>query len=229
LDTTLPTISYSGIAALGLEFLKFNFLESVPATYYKFIKNVVPGLIDPLVAPALVLTNSDYGEFISEAAGTVLEPLGKFDFPTTISYGLDGYAHSTGLIAEASKVLYGDPSDTATFPGVVAAGNSVEISGPLVKRIFFGASIRVQSGVNAKSIITKVKSAVAGVVNASGVGEDIAFSDIIEAMNRVIGVTAVVVLYPTYNSLHDVIKVQNFEKALVLDAQNDVEITLLSA
>jgi uncharacterized phage protein gp47/JayE len=76
-------------------------------------------------------------------------------------------------------------------------------------------------------VIGKVKSAVAAAINKTAVGEDIALSDLVEAANQVVGVVSVVLKSPTYNLSNDVIKVQSYEKALILDVTNDIKVSLL--
>ena len=68
--------------------------------------------------------------------------LDKLSFPTGLYSGVDGYAFSTGLIGEANRVVYGDPDDEATYPGMAAAGATVLTSGPLVKRIKLALALR---------------------------------------------------------------------------------------
>ena len=45
---------------------------------------------------------------------------------------LDGYKYNTGLIQQANRVVYGDPTDRSEFPGVSAAGSDIFIKPPLV-------------------------------------------------------------------------------------------------
>lgn len=164
---------------------------------------------------------------ITSSAGTTMAALDKLAFPTSLSKGIDGYDHSTGLIGEATRVVYGDERDPATYPGVIAAGAAVNISGPLVKRISVSLAIRARLGVSTSDVAGKVRSAVASVVNKSGVGQSIAISDLVNAAARVNGVQAVTIVSPTYGVGSDLIAVQPYEKALVLNVDTDVLVTFV--
>jgi hypothetical protein len=68
---------------------------------------------------------------------------------------------------------------------------------------------------------------VASVINASPVGQSISISSIIENCQMVNGVDSIAVIYPTYNVGNDRIPVQPFEKALVLNLDNDVTVNII--
>jgi uncharacterized phage protein gp47/JayE len=72
-----------------------------------------------------------------------------------------------------------------------------------------------------------VRNAVASVINQGGVGEAIAFSHITGAADDVAGVIASAVVSPTYNSTSDTIPVGAFERPLVLDLKNDIQIAFV--
>lgn len=167
---------------------------------------------------------------VGAAAGTLIQSLDKLAFPTTLANGIDGYAHSTGLIAAVVETAYGDPSDTATFPGIIAAGATVDVSGPLVKRIQVSLSLRIDtSTANATDVEDQVQSAVAAVINKAGIGQPIALSLIVAAAEKVNGVTSVTIISPTYGVGNDLISVQPFEKPLVLNLAQDVTISFVGA
>jgi hypothetical protein len=62
-------------------------------------------------------------------------------------------------------------------------------------------------------------------VNQSAIGEPLALSSIVTAASKVVGVLSVTILSPTYNAGNDLIPVQPYEKALVLDLDTDIQIT----
>jgi hypothetical protein len=165
---------------------------------------------------------------ISASAGTVLTALDKLGFDTGVAVGLDGYQKNTGLVAECNKILYGDLSDTATYPGVISKGANINIDGPLVHRVQVSLSIRVRQGTQS-DVIARVQSAVAQVINSAGVGEAISFADIIAAAKKVRGVSAVTVLSPTFDASNDMISVQSFEKPMVLNLDSDVLVSITGA
>lgn len=164
---------------------------------------------------------------IGASLGTVMTALDKLNFPITVAGGVDGYSYSTGLIGEAARTLYGDDQNPATYPGVVAAGSQVLISGPIVLRVQISLSIRVRTGVTTTDVTNQVKSAVAGVINKAPIGQAIAISDIVNAASNVTGVLAVSVISPTYNLANDLISVQPYQKPLVQNLDTDVLVSIV--
>ena len=154
---------------------------------------------------------------IGAAGGTICYGLGKLGFGTDLSRGVDGYSYSTGLIAEANRVIYGDQKNASVYKGVAASGASILFSGPLVKRVGLGLSLRVQSGAASQDLADRARSAAASVVAEAGVGVSVAFSEIIDAVQKIPGIVAVSITFPSYSSTQDLIEVSSSEKAMVLD------------
>jgi hypothetical protein len=67
-----------------------------------------------------------------------------------------------------------------------------------------------------------VRSSVAALINSNPVGQAIAISNIISTVDAIIGVQAVAISSPQYDSQNDVIRVNSGEKALVLDIVSDI-------
>jgi hypothetical protein len=221
-----PTnVSAPGPSALGTSSDLVKVIEGQPTSLIKKIRSISPNATSTL-ADVMFTTYQGYGK-VGLFAGSVIKPLDKLAFNTVENSGLDGYEHSTGLIAEANKVCYGDDSDTSTYPGVVAAGAVLNISGPLVKRIEISLSIRIKTGISTVDVADKVKSAVASVVNNTAIGESIAISDIIAAATQINGVVAVAVVSPTYSSSSDLIATQPYEKPMVLNVDQDIDISFV--
>ena len=164
---------------------------------------------------------------ISDVYGAVLTSLDKLAFGTDIVPGVDGYRYNTGLLGEVNRVIMGDPRDPTSYPGVVAAGTNVNISGPLVKRIQVALAIRLRLGVLPQSAISYVRSAVAATINSFGVGKPVVISNLVAAAASINGVTAVSIVSPTYNSDNDLITVQPYEKPLVLNAEQDITVSIV--
>jgi uncharacterized phage protein gp47/JayE len=224
---TPTAITAPGPDALGsVEYRLVQLSEGTPGKLIKKIRAISPNQVDGRYVDIKFETSAGYAG-INSIAGSVISPLDKLAFSTDLALGTDGYAHTIGLIAEANRVIYGDARDVAAYPGVVAAGANVNISGPLVKRITCALNLRIRSGVGASDITDRVRSAVASVVNASGVGESIAISDIINAASKVNGVQAVSIISPTFNSESDMIAVQPYEKPLVLSLEQDIQISFV--
>jgi uncharacterized phage protein gp47/JayE len=121
----------------------------------------------------------------------------------------------------------GDLREPEAYPGVVAAGTNIAISGPLVKRIQVSLAIRLRLGVLPQDAIAYVRSAVAGAINTFGVGKSVVISDIVSAAASVNGVLAVSIVSPSYNGDNDLIAVQPYEKAFVLDAEQDITVAII--
>lgn len=222
-----PTVAFGPLqTALGTESPLFQAFEGEPSVLIKRVRSINPNS-NSLYVDIKFETNQGYRQ-VSSVAGTLVQPLDKLAFDTDLFLGVDGYRYSTGLIHEVNRVAYGDPADPSAYPGIIAAGARVNIQGPLVKRITCSLALRLKSGVSSTDIATRVRSAVASVINAVGVGEAVAISDIITAAGSVVGVVAVTVLSPVFTVGNDLISVQPFEKPLVLDLTQDISISLVS-
>jgi hypothetical protein len=162
---------------------------------------------------------------MSSSAGAALLSLDKLAFANTLMTGTDAYSYSTGLIGEVNRVIYGDPTNPSVYPGVVAAGAHVNISGPLTKRIQVGFVTRITKG-DTKSVIDRIKSAVASVINQTPQGKPVSISALIAAAEAVDGVYSVAVLSPAYGPGEDLIPVQANEKPRVLDVDQDILVSI---
>ena len=220
------TSTFSGPGTLGSSASLFKVFEASPGRLIKQILSVSSDPVNGSLVNIKFQTSPGYVN-IGAVAGSLLQSLDKLAFPTTLTTGIDGYQHSVGLIGEVARVLYGDEQDPATYPGVVAAGRTVNISGPLVKRISVSLSIRIRSGVTEADVKNRVRSAVASVINQTEIGQSVPISDIVTAAGSVNGVLAVTILSPAYTSGQDLISVQPYEKPLVLNLDSDIQVSLI--
>jgi len=220
------------VAALGINAGLIQVYESSPSRLTKQISGIAPNgssLVD------IKFTTKGGYQNVGAAYGTIIRALDKLQFgidQTTgavqsINPGVDAYVHNAGLIAEANKVVYGDESDSSSYPGIAAAGANINISGPIIRRIQVSFAVRAATGVDTQDIRAKVRSAVASVINQAGVGESIAISKLITAAQGINGVVGITVLAPVYGSGNDLIPIQPFEKALVLDVEQDIQVSLV--
>lgn len=175
-----------------------------------------------LSAKSLILDTSNQFEKINEIAGVSINAIGKLDFPNEINRGVDAYKFHTGLIGESNRIVYGEPRDNTTYPGVAAAGAEIFIKAPLVRRINVSIDVRVRTGVPFSTIVEEVRNSVAALVNSNPVGQPIAISDIVSNVNAIIGVQAVAISSPQYDAQNDVIRINSGEKSLVLDVIADI-------
>ncbi len=226
-DRTLLAYDNSGLDELGSFASHVQIVEGTPSKLVKKIRAISPNAEDSSYLDIKFETVTGY-RLINEAAGSVIQSLDKLDFPVSLVEGVDGYRYSTGLIREANRVAYGDPTDPASYPGIVAAGARVNIEGPLVRRITCSLALRLKTGVGENDVKVRVRSAVASVINDTDVGASISISSLIDAAQAIPGVTAVTWLAPEYGAGNDLISVQPFEKPLVLDLVEDIRISLVS-
>jgi uncharacterized phage protein gp47/JayE len=210
---------------LGTQITLVQLLESLPARYIKKIIGIAPNVGDSETMNLKFETGSGFAE-ISEAAGSIVSALDKLAFSSDISQGIDGYKYSTGLLGEVNRVIYGDAQDPATYPGVAAAGTQVNIQGPLIKRISLALSARIKSGFSRAEIAERIKSIVASTINQSLLGQSIPISSIVAAASRVLGVISIAIISPLYNTVNDLISVQPFEKALIINP-DDVSVSFV--
>lgn len=221
-----PWTTFTGPVTLGTAAPLVQMQEGSASKLIKKIRTISPNSDDGTLVDIKFKTVAGY-RLMSAAAGSLIQPIDKLDFPTDLFLGVDGYRYSTGLIHEVNRVAYGDPADPAAYPGIIAAGANVNIQGPLVRRITCSLALRLKSGVSSKDIIARVRSAVASVINALGVGDPVAISDLVTAAGSVAGVVAVTVLAPIFSAGNDLISIQPFEKPLVLDLEQDIAVSLV--
>ncbi|CAM6004853.1 unnamed protein product [Sphagnum balticum] len=197
--------------------------EGVPYYGYKqvYLVTAEPGTT---TENELVFNTSFQYPKINEAAGVEMTSLGKLNFPTVLRNGLDSYRYNTGLIAEANRIIYGDPRDPVTYPGVGAAGADIFIQEPLAYRIQVALDIRLQTGAPFPTISQQVRSNVAALISSNPVGQSIAIASIIGAAMAVPGVISVAVTLPNYSVTNDLITLVPSQKAIIVDPSIDISI-----
>lgn len=176
----------------------------------------------------IVFDTTNQYEKINQSADVEISSLNKLAFNTSIKQGLDSYKYNTGLIREANRIVYGDPRDNVTYPGVGAAGANIFIKAPLVFRVQVAVDVRLQTGVPFSSIVDQVRSNVSSLINSNGVGQSIAISDIVAAVTVIPGVISVAISSPRYDSTHDLIPLAASEKAYISDPSQDVSVALIA-
>lgn len=87
--------------------------------------------------------------------------------------------------------------DSSTFPGVGAAGVSIEAREPQIQRIQIGVKVKTSKGVSVQSISDTIKNAISGYVNSLDLGNDVVMSEVISLVQQVPGVDACVLTFPT--------------------------------
>lgn len=162
---------------------------------------------------------------MSSNFGTKITALGKTGFPQEVFRGIDGYRTYSGLIQEGHKVVDGVPTNAVLFPGVRAAGTSVEILTPLLKTVSLSMQVKAKDGVDFATITEIVKSTVAGYINSLGVSRPVVLSEIIRIVQSIAGVFSVTILETFPAAQGDRIVVGDIEKAFVLDSNRDIVVS----
>jgi hypothetical protein len=221
----VPLTSFGTPTVLGASSSLFSDYQGTPS---KLVKQVIAISPNPSTGTLVdVRFDTAVGTLTTgNNLGTVMVASNKFGFPTTLSTGLDAYDFAVGLISQANKVGYGDPTQPTIYPGIIAADADVNIAGPIIKRITTALVIRVQNGLSTVDVINRVQSSVATQINNTGVGQNIAISSLIDAAMKVYGVTSVAISSPLFDPSDDLIAVQAFEKPYVIDINTDVLVTL---
>ncbi len=154
--------------------------------------------------PVTLVEEDDF--FLNVATGQLtLIPGGSAGIPTD---GLDPgdivtgeYEWYTGLIAEAQKVIDGDPADRANYPGYRAAGVQVFVIAPTVYQQVIVASITFEEGYDPTTVLAKCSAAINRYINGLGINGDVVYSELVHVVQAVAGVYDVVFTSPTANTV----------------------------
>jgi hypothetical protein len=222
---TLP--ASEGVAIAGEDDETFV-LEQAPYVGYKVISHVALSPGGPTTTTLLVADSTRQASKIGEAGVVAVSAVGKMGFSTAARFGLDSYRYHTGAIAEANRIVYGDPRDRLSYFGIAAAGSEIFIETPDPRRVRLSIAVRVTTGAPFTRVQESVRNAAAAVVKAAPIGESIAFSKIISAINGIPGVRAIAISEPEYDENNDLIVVQPGEKARILDVANDVNVSRIT-
>jgi Baseplate J-like protein len=202
--------------------------EGVPYSGYKhiFMISAQPGT----TTRNLVVfdTIAQYNK-IDVSASVEMTSVGKLNFSTVLRNGLDAYRYNTGLIAVANQIVYGDPRDPITYPGVGAAGADIFIKAPLVLRVKIAVDIRLLTGAPFSIIAQQVQSNVTSLINSNRVGQSIDLSSIVSVIRSIPGITSVAISSPLYSPTDDLIQVTPKEKTLVLNPATDISVSLIGS
>jgi hypothetical protein len=220
--TNVTNVSLNG--AVGSVYVQ----EGVPYTGYKHVYLVAPQPGSTTNNYITFDTNAQY-EKVNQAAAVEMTSLNKMNYNTTLETGLDSYYYNTGLIREANRIIYGDPRDPITYPGVGAAGADIFVREPLVLRVQVSIDVRLNTGVPFTLVSTQVRSTVSGLINSNPVGQSIAISDIITQVQAIPGVISVAISSPLYNVSNDLITVVPSQKTIIIDPSVDISVNQIGS
>jgi hypothetical protein len=159
------------------------------------------------------LTPDNKQDKVSQTNGTKLVPIGKLDYPSDVTTGIDGYNYYTGLLRTVQREIDGFEPEAITFPGRRAVGGQIEILPPLINRITVSVDVTTNEGVNLNEISNDIKSAVIDYVSNLGVGEDVILSKITVSIMSITGVAAVTFTSPDPST--ERISIADSEKAFI--------------
>ena len=201
--------------------------ESALYTGYKRILNISEDPTSNLTCALTFDTSNNY-EKINDVGAVQLTAMSKLSFPEQTSVGTDSYSYNTGLIGEANRIVYGDPRNSSTYPGVAAAGAEIYIKEPLIRRVQVSIDVRINTGVPFTRIVESVRDNVFSLINSSPIGVPIPISRIIASVTTISGVSSVAISSPLYNSLNDTINIKSAEKPMVLNISTDILVSRIS-
>lgn len=220
------TITAMGITPLGANSDNIFLEEQTPYTGYKKVRMVT---IDPSNSNLGVIIWEDKYQIdkINSLSGASISAVSKLKFPNVNKQGFDAYRYDTGLLAEVNKIVYGDPRDRSTYPGVAAAGVEIFINPPLVKRVSVGVVVRLNTGIPLVQVVEQVRNSVASLIDSNPIGQSIAISKIVSVVDSIPGVRAMAITSPQYDQTNDLISIQPNEKSLVIDVSTDISVSQL--
>lgn len=106
------------------------------------------------------------------------------------------YTYYYGLIAEAQKVIDGDPDDPTNYPGVVAYGILASVLPATAIYQVFRLQVVYATAADKESVDAEVKGEILAYVNALPINGDVLLSELIARVKRISGVHDVVFEVP---------------------------------
>ena len=106
------------------------------------------------------------------------------------------YRYFGGLIAEAQKIIDGDPTDRDNYPGYRAAGVYVQVRAPVVYWQIIEASLVISSGYDTATATASAMVAIEQYINSLTINGDVIFSEMVAAVQAIEGVFDVTFMKP---------------------------------
>lgn len=132
------------------------------------------------------------------------------------------YNYYSNLVAEAQKVLEGDPNDSVNYPGVKAAGVFLTVEPPISKRITVELAITAETTFVESDLAPLVLEQVEIYINSLKIGKDVIRSRIIDYAHNVQGVRSITVRVPA----SDIIVLES-ELPTTFDSSGNTLVTVL--
>jgi uncharacterized phage protein gp47/JayE len=153
------------------------------------------------------LTSSVYGKLVRGTDFTLNPASGQVDFigPNYTSgltaaevIGVD-YTYFTGLLAYVQKLVDGDATDRANFPGMRAGGTLHIVLTPQILVQTIEVTVTVSEGYDHDEVRAGVRTAIKNYINALNISGNVVVSTITSSCKAVAGVYDVDVITPTAN------------------------------
>lgn len=109
------------------------------------------------------------------------------------------YNYYTNLISAVQRVLEGDASLPAQYPGVKAAGVFLAVEAPIIRRIPISITLSAERGYREQDLVTDVRTRVEQYISSLTLGDNVIVSKIVDIAHNVPGVRDVNVVLPTAN------------------------------
>jgi hypothetical protein len=150
----------------------------------------------------ITMTSSDRGALVRDTDYFLNPASGKIIFdPALIAAEVitASYTRYIGLIAEAQKIVDGDPLDRANYPGYRAAGIFVAVKTPQVLIQTFSLLLVIKEGYVSADVQTAVSQAIIDYVNTLPISGDVLRAEIFRRIMSVAGVYDVILTTPANN------------------------------
>jgi len=200
-----------------------NFTEGTPYQSFKYVSGHAVNNQNTTNRDLYLRPKKDVAK-LSASFGTQIVGLSKTGFDERVFLGIDGYKVYSGLVQQAHRIIDGLPQNTISFPGVKAAGTTIEVQTPLFRSVQISLQIRPTDGVTLNSITELVRSTVDKYVLSLGAGRPVVISEIQRVVQSLPGVFSIKVLSTLPTADDDRIVVSEQEKALIIDAEKDIVI-----
>ena len=155
---------------------------------------------DPASGPPVVLTyDTDY----RVVAPWGLVQLSPTAFPTGLAAGdrlyIGPYEYYTELVAEAQRLIDGDPADPVNYPMWRGEGTVITVKVPSVITVNVACSIVTLEGFARDTVRTLVQQAIAAYIASLNIGDDVILAAMVERAMSVAGMLDVVFTAPLSN------------------------------
>lgn len=125
-------------------------------------------------------------------------------FPTGLAAGdtltIEPYTYWTGLMAEAQRLIDGDPADPTNYPAWHAEGVVVRCAPPEVNLLVVRCVVAVLDGYTRETVIAQVRERLSDYVNSLNVGDDVILAELVQRAMDVPGMYDVNFERPTANT-----------------------------